>query len=117
VDLDDELRTLREWDAAVLAGLHLTPDQPRAPGHVLRDALLLRLNGIRGAMERLEHRGYLEPGWSVDYLDAHCQVTDLGKRVAGAASAVVLVRGYADDAGKSVRYVRIRARFGRRLRA
>jgi hypothetical protein len=117
VDIDDELGSLREWDAAVLAGLQLTPDQPRAAGHVLRHALLLRLSGIRGAMKRLEHRGYLEPGWSVDSMGAHCQVTDLGKRVAGAAGAALLARGYADNAGRSVRYVRIRARFGRRLRS
>jgi hypothetical protein len=38
----------------------------QAPEHVLRHALLLRLSGIRGAMKRLEHRSYLEPGGSVD---------------------------------------------------
>jgi hypothetical protein len=86
VDIDEELGSLREWDAAVLAGLHLTPDQPRAAGHALRHALLLRFSGIRGAMKRLERRGYLEPGWSVDYIGAHCQVTDLGERVAAAAA-------------------------------
>jgi hypothetical protein len=75
VDVDDELNGLREWDAAVLAGLHLASDQLRAPGHKLRHALLLRLHGIRGSMERLERRGYVEPGWSVDYTGAHCHVT------------------------------------------
>jgi len=41
-------------------------------------------------MKRLERRGYLEPGWSIDYMGAHFQMTELGKRVAGAAAIVVL---------------------------
>jgi hypothetical protein len=40
-------------------------------------------------MRRLERRGYLEPGWTVDYIGAHCQVTEAGTRVAKAVAAVV----------------------------
>jgi hypothetical protein len=112
-DVDSELNGLREWDAYILGGLNITPAQPRAPGHKLRDALLRRVLGIRGSMKRLERRGYLEPGWSLDHMGGHCQLTELGKRVAGPAAAVVLAQSYADDGWPSM----ARARLGRRLKS
>jgi hypothetical protein len=42
-------------------------------------------------MTRLETRGYLKPGWHVDYLGAHCDVTELGRRVATAVGFIVNV--------------------------
>jgi hypothetical protein len=87
--VDSELATLRTRDACVLAGICLPPTTPRRPGHRLRHAFLLRLVRARSSMRHLQNRGYLERGWSVDYLGAHCQLTDLGARVAKAAGATL----------------------------
>jgi hypothetical protein len=106
---------MRQLDAAVLAGLNLPPEKPRPPGQKLRHAMLLRLAGVRGALRRLERRGYIEPGWSVDYMGAHCQLTDLGKHLAGAAAAVLLAGGYGDTGSTASAWLRMR--LGRRLRS
>jgi DNA-binding MarR family transcriptional regulator len=113
VDIDEELSGLRELDAAVLAGLHLKPELTRRPGHKLRQLLLLRLYGIRGSLTRLERQGYVEPGWSVDHMGAHGQVTEKGRRVAAAAAAILMAKG-AERGGLPMAYVRMR--LGRRLR-
>jgi hypothetical protein len=89
--VDRELATLGARDAFILGAICVPPEQPRQPGNKLRHAFLLRLIGVRRAMKRLERRGYLEPGWSVDYLGAHCQVTELGTRVARAVAVAVSV--------------------------
>ncbi len=80
---------MRTRDAFVLAAICIPPQRPRAPGHKLRHAVLMRVIGARRRMKLLERRGYLEPGWSVDYLGVHCQVTEIGGRVARAVGAVV----------------------------
>lgn len=113
MDLDGELKGLRQVDAAILASLLVPPDQPRAPGHKLRHALLLRLVGVRGSLRRLERRGYVQPGWIVDYLGVHCQVTELGKRVGGAAAGVLLAGDYGERGSVSMAFLRMR--LGRRL--
>jgi hypothetical protein len=64
--VEHELSTLRARDALVLAAICVPPEEPRPPAHKLRQAFLLRLLGARHTMKRLEKRGYLEPGWSVD---------------------------------------------------
>lgn len=115
VDVDQELRGMRELDAAVLAGLNLAPENPRQPARKLRHAVTLRLAGVRGSLRRLERRGYIEPGWSVDSMGAHCQVTDLGKHVAGAAAAVLLAGSYGDPGATATAWLRMR--LGRRLRS
>lgn len=90
MDLDPQLDGLRRRDAFVLAALEHTPETPRAPGRERRHAFVVRSLGIRRSMKRLERRGYLERGWSVDSMGAHFEMTELGKRVAGAAAIVVL---------------------------
>ena len=40
-------------------------------------------------MRRLEKGGYLSPGWTVDYDGAHCQVTELGIRLAKTVAVAV----------------------------
>jgi hypothetical protein len=86
IDVDRELDGMRRLDAAVLRGLLVPPAEPRAPG---RSAFQIRsrLTGVRGAMKRLERRGYIEPGWRLDHdRGATFQLTELGKRVAPAAA-------------------------------
>ncbi len=87
--MERELSTLGARDALVLAGICVPPEQPRASGHKLRHAFLLRLVGARRSMRRLEKRGHLKPGWSVNYEGAHCQVTELGTRTARAVAVIV----------------------------
>jgi hypothetical protein len=87
--VENELSTLGARDAVVLAAICVPPERLRAPGHRLCHAFLLRLIGARHTMKRLEQRGYLEPGWSVDYQGAHCQLTELGTGVARAAAIVL----------------------------
>lgn len=66
IEVDRELDGMRRLDAAVLQGLLVQPDKPRAPG---RSAFQLRsrLAGVRGAIKRLERRGYIEPGWGLNH--------------------------------------------------
>lgn len=92
VEIQRELSMLRARDAVVLAAICVPPERTRSPGHKLRHALILRMIAARSSMKRLERRGYLEPGWHVDYLGAHCQVTDLGTRVAAAVAASSTLR-------------------------
>jgi hypothetical protein len=87
--LDTELATLKTRDAYVLAGVCLPPTTPRKAGHRLRHAFLLRLVGARRSMRHLQNRGYLEAGWTLDHLGAHCQLTDVGARVAKAAGVTL----------------------------
>lgn len=107
VDVDAELGGLRTRDALVLVALETEPEEPREPGHKRRDAALLRVLGIRRSMRRLERRGYLAAGWSVDYLGAHCEFTERGRRVAQAAAAVLMAKDFAERPGY------LRAWFGR----
>lgn len=88
-DIDRELHGMRRLDAAVLDGLLVPPDQPRAPGR-LRFNLHLLLSGAHAAMRRLERRGYIEPGWTLDHdHGATFELTDLGKRIAPAAAFAI----------------------------
>lgn len=89
IDIDRELDGMRRLDAAVLQGLLVPPDEPRAPGRS-KFALHSRLTGVRGAMKRVERRGYIEPGWGLDHdRGATFQLTELGKRVAPAAAFAI----------------------------
>lgn len=90
-EVENELSTLGARDALVLAAICVPPERPRASRHKLRHALALRLVGARRSMKNLERRGYLEPGWRVDSLGAHCQTTDVGRRVATAVAVIVNV--------------------------
>ena len=106
--VENEMSTLGARDALVLAAICVPPEEPRAPGRRLRQAFLLRLVGARHTMKRREKRGYLEPGWSVDYEGAHCQVTELGTRVARAVAVVMNLapnEGLASNAGIVVQVV------------
>lgn len=102
--VDKELAKLGTRDALILAAICVPPEQPRPPGHRRRHAFVLRLIGVRRAMRRLEKRGYLLPGWSVDYLGAHCQVTELGTGVARAAAVAASV---APGGSKPALYLRL----------
>jgi hypothetical protein len=111
VDVDAELSKLRTWDAFVLAAVLTEPDDPRHIGGPLRHALLLRLVGARRSLKRLEHLGYLEPGWSLSRKGAHYDVTELGRRVGTAAAAVIA----ANNESEALPIALVRIRFGRRF--
>ena len=55
IDIDRELEGMRRIDAAVLRGLLVPPDEPRAPGR-LNFQLRSRFSGARGALKRLQRR-------------------------------------------------------------
>lgn len=104
MDVDAELDGLRHRDALVLTALEHRPDASAPSIPLGRRLLLIRVLGLRRSMTRLERRGYLRSGWSIDGAGVHFELTELGRRVAGAAAILV----FADtDAGW------IRAWFGR----
>lgn len=89
IDIDRELDGMRRIDAAVLSRLPVPPEEPRAPGR-LSFRLRSRVFGVRGALKRLQRRGYIEPGWRVDHNHgASVRLTELGKRVAPAAAFAI----------------------------
>lgn len=89
IDIDRELDWMRRIDAAVLRGLLVPPDEPRASGR-LRFQFRSRFSGARGALQRLQRRGYIEPGWNLDHdRGAGFELTELGKRVAPAAAFAI----------------------------
>jgi hypothetical protein len=47
----------------------------------------------------MQERGFIEPGWSLDGLGVHCELTDAGSRVARAVRRSV---GYPDHAGTPI---------------
>jgi hypothetical protein len=96
-DIDRELDGMRRIDAAVLRGLLVPPDEPRAPGR-LGFQLRSRVSGARGALRRLQRRGYIEPGWKRAHdRGASFQLTELGKRVAPAAAFAIEAEAYEFD--------------------
>jgi hypothetical protein len=97
LDIDRELDGMRRIDAAVLSRLFLPPDKPRQPAR-LSFQVRVRLSGVRGAMKRLERRGYIEPGWQLTHdHGAIFQVTELGKQVAPAAAFAIEAEAMDDD--------------------
>ena len=112
-DIDRELDGMRRIDAAVLRGLLVPPEEPRKPGRA-RFQLRYRLSGARGAMKRLERRGYIEPGWKVDHdHGATFQLTELGKRIAPAAAFAIEAEALEyDDRVQSWWWLRGRLRIG-----
>ncbi len=82
-EIGQELLTVGARDALTLTAISNLLDRPWQPGHPkLAFVLGTRVFGVRRSLKRLEQRGCLEPGWSVDYDDPRYQLTELGARVA-----------------------------------
>jgi hypothetical protein len=97
IDIDRELEGMRRIDAAVLRGLLVPPDEPRAPGR-LNFQLRSRFSGARGALKRLQRRGYIESGWKLDHdHGTSFQLTELGRRVAPAAAFAIEAEAHECD--------------------
>jgi hypothetical protein len=97
--VDKEVRSVGARDAFILVSICVPPEKVRQAGHARRDAFVVRLIGVRSSMRRLERRGYLEPGWSVDDMGAHCDVTERGTAAARALALPVTLAPY--DGGLS----------------
>lgn len=83
-----------EWrQALVLGALERKPQRgTKLPGFVR--AFLLRYRRVRGAMERCEQLGFIEPGWTVGTQGTTAVITESGKRVAHAVLRAVGVEEY-----------------------
>lgn len=91
-----ELEGLRRLDAIVLIALTMRGEK-RPLGLLRRTYVVLRYR-VRGALRRLEHRGLVEPGWSVNLsrsLPAQAKPTPEGVRVARAAAVGLELEGFA----------------------
>jgi DNA-binding MarR family transcriptional regulator len=97
LDLDFEeiarLSGLGRRDALILGALEHTPENPKKHRWLAR-VFMLRRYRVRSALSRLEQRGFVEPGWTVDAEGGHYAVTDAGRRVARALHRAVGVEDY-----------------------
>jgi hypothetical protein len=92
-----KLEGLRRRDAIVLIAM-LDRREKRPRGLLWRAYALMRYR-IRGALRRLEQRGLVEPGWSVQLTrqpqPARARPTPEGLRVARAAAVVLELESFA----------------------
>lgn len=90
-----DLVGLRRRDALVLAALAMKPDRNAPRLRRFMRVLLMRRFRVRGALRRLEARGFIEPGWCIDRHRPHCVVTDEGHRAARAAVVTLALEDFA----------------------
>jgi hypothetical protein len=95
-----DLEGLRRRDAIVLIAMLARGDRP--PAGLIRGAYLILRFRVRGALQRLEERGLVEPGWTVRLTrrprPARAKATPEGLRVARAAAVVLELEDFAGPA-------------------